>query len=213
MIDPEAERIAAAVCSRAGAKLISLPPAGELIYDRQWLAEDVATALLADLTSDLHWRQLPVRMFGRSVAQPRLTDFHGDRGTRYAYSGLRLSGRGWPPALAGLRAALGRQTGLNFNTVLCNLYRDGHDYMGWHADDEPELGRDPVIASLSLGAPRRFVLRPRAAGSGERCELLLASGSLLIMSGDLQHYWQHQLPKALRVDAPRINLTFRQVSA
>lgn len=211
MIDLERPSESSFDGKRAGTKRICLPPGGRLSYQGQWLQSEAAALLFQTLLTALDWRQLPVRMFGRSLPQPRLTDFHGDSGTGYTYSGLSLHGRGWPPVLADLRDALARETGLVFNTVLCNLYRDGRDYMGWHADDEPELGRNPVVASVSLGAQRRFRLRPRAGRSGEPCELLLECGSLLLMSGDLQHHWQHQLPKALRVDKPRINLTFRQV--
>ncbi|TVS12344.1 MAG: alpha-ketoglutarate-dependent dioxygenase AlkB [Wenzhouxiangella sp.] len=191
---------------------VHLPPGGTISYTERWLSSDHAARLCKQLLESLHWRQLPVYLFGRWIPQPRLTDFHGDPGTCYSYAGLDLRGRGWPGPLAELREAVALHTGQRFNTVLCNLYRNGNDYMGWHADDERELGRDPIIASVSLGASRRFLLRPRRGERGERREFVLASGSLLVMAGDLQHHWQHQLPKALRVGEPRINLTFRQVS-
>ena len=188
-----------------------LHPGGKVRFWPTWLDAGAAAAWYSELRESLDWRQLPVRMFGRWVKQPRLVDFHADRDVSYTYAGLRLDGRGWPPRLQTLRDAVSDAAGVAFNSVLCNLYRDGHDYMGWHADDEPELGPEPIIASLSLGASRRFVLRPRRPPREPRQELQLDSGSLLLMSGSLQRHWQHQLPKALRVREARINLTFRQI--
>lgn len=190
---------------------LSLPPAGRLRYWPDWICAERTQELFSALHSDPGWRQLPVRLFGRDIPQPRLTAFHADGGINYTYSGLCLQGRGWSPTLALLRDRLNAQLAQNFNSVLCNLYRDGRDYMGWHADDERELGAAPVIASLSFGARRRFQFRPRHADHGHRQELMLDPGSLLVMSGDLQHHWQHQLPKSLRITSPRINLTFRRI--
>lgn len=188
-----------------------LEPGGLVSYWPQWLPADQAQALFRALHHDLDWRQLPVRMFGRWIPQPRLVDFHADPGVSYTYAGLRLQGQGWPPALASLRAAASAAARVSFNSVLCNLYRDGRDHMGWHADDEPELGANPAVASVSLGAERRFLLRPRRPPREPRHEWRLAHGSLLLMSGQLQHHWLHQMPKALRVHEPRINLTFRRI--
>ena len=194
---------------------LCLLPAARIRFWPQWLAEAEAEALFQSTLNELNWRQRPVRMFGRWVSQPRLVDFHADPGVSYTYAGLRLDGQGWPEQLDELRAAVAEIAGVAFNSVLCNLYRDGRDYMGWHADDEAELGPNPCIASISLGASRRFVLRPKGkpGGSTLRHEYLLSSGSLMLMAGDLQHHWQHQLPKALRVTRPRINLTFRRILA
>ncbi|MGY6554494.1 MAG: alpha-ketoglutarate-dependent dioxygenase AlkB family protein [Wenzhouxiangella sp.] len=190
-----------------------LAPAGRICFWPQWLAATEAELLLQTLMDELDWRQLPVRMFGRWIPQPRLVDFHADPGVSYTYAGLRLGGSGWPKRLDDLRRALTQIAGVEFNSVLCNLYRDGRDYMGWHADDEVELGRDPCIASISLGASRRFMLRPKRqrADAALRHEYRLDSGSLMLMKGDLQHHWQHQLPKALRVKEARVNLTFRRI--
>jgi alkylated DNA repair dioxygenase AlkB len=149
-------------------------------------------------------------MFGRSIPQPRLTDFRADPGVSYRYSGLTLEARPWTDDLAGLRRFAEDMAGQRFNSVLCNLYRDGRDYMGWHADNEPELGPNPVIASLSFGARRRFTLKPRS-GQEERVEFELECGSLLVMRGDTQRHWLHQLPRAARVREARINLTFRDI--
>ncbi|HMA98128.1 MAG TPA: alpha-ketoglutarate-dependent dioxygenase AlkB [Wenzhouxiangella sp.] len=165
-----------------------------------------------ELSGRLEWRQLPVRMFGRSIPQPRLTAFYGNREVNYRYSGLTLQARPWTGELEKLRRIAEELSGRKYNSVLCNLYRDGRDYMGWHADDERELGSNPVIASMSFGAERRFLLKPRN-GEEERIEFLLKSGSLLVMRGDLQRHWLHQLPRALRISRKRINLTFRQIGA
>jgi alkylated DNA repair dioxygenase AlkB len=188
-----------------------LAPAGRLDYAPQFLPRSVADRLLLALSGEVDWAQRPIVMFGRRVLQPRLTAFHGDAGVAYRYSGKTLSAKGWTPALGELRDWLRKRLGQDFNCVLCNLYRDGRDAMGWHADNEPELGLEPLIASISLGAPRRFQLKPRSA-NGERVELVLEHGSLLVMSGDLQQHWLHQLPRALKIGEPRINLTFRQIT-
>lgn len=188
-----------------------LEPNGQLNYYDSWLSPRFHDELLKHLHQELNWRQMPIRLFGRWIEQPRLVDFYADPGLTYRYSGLSLTGSGWPEALEDMRRAVSAVAGLSFNSVLCNLYRDGRDYMGWHADDESELGTNPCIASVSLGAERRFLLRPSRGTAETKQELLLASGSLLLMSGQLQHHWQHQLPKALRVRDGRINLTFRRI--
>ncbi len=151
-----------------------------------------------------------MRLFGREHLTPRLCAWYGDPGVRYAYSGQALEPLPWPPALARLRARLQNALGCPFNSVLCNLYRDGTDSMGWHSDDEASLGPRPVIASLSLGAARRFALRHRTRAY-RSVALALGHGDLLIMAGDTQHHWQHAVPKTRRPIAPRINLTFRTV--
>lgn len=150
-------------------------------------------------------------MFGRTVPAPRLEAWYGDPGAAYTYSGLAHEPLPWTAELQDLRERVESATATTFNSVLANLYRSGADSNGWHADDEPELGEQPVIASLSLGATRRFLLRHRA--SGERVELMLEAGSLLVMRGATQQCWQHCVPKQRTVQAPRINLTFRRVAA
>ncbi len=190
---------------------LTLEPGGALRYHPSWLDSETTGLLYSEFLDNLNWRQLPVRLFGRWVPQPRLVDFHADPGVAYTYAGLKLAGDGWPVTLARLRDAASAAAGVNFNSVLCNLYRDGRDHMGWHADDERELGKNPVIASVSLGATRRFLLRPRMKPREARHEILLEPGSLLLMEGCMQHHWQHQLPKALRVKSARINLTFRAI--
>ena len=187
-----------------------LPPG--LTLDPQFLAPAAADALLAALLAPgaVAWAQHHIRLFGQLVPEPRRTAWVGEPGAAYAYSGVRREPAPWPAALIAVRAALETTTGARFNSALLNLYRDGRDSMGWHADDEPELGPAPVIASLSLGAERRFRLRRRADHTDARA-LLLTPGSLLLMHGDLQTHWLHAIPKTARPVGARLNLTFRWV--
>ncbi|MGE4086465.1 MAG: alpha-ketoglutarate-dependent dioxygenase AlkB [Immundisolibacter sp.] len=185
-------------------------PEGELYLLPRFVADSEAAYLLDALSTELAWTRHRVRLFGREHLTPRLCAWYGDPGARYAYSGQALEPLPWPPALAGLRARLHTALGLAFNSVLCNLYRDGADSMGWHSDDEASLGPRPVIASLSLGATRRFALRHRARRY-RSVTLALGNGDLLLMTGDTQTHWQHAVPSTRRPTAPRINLTFRAV--
>ena len=146
---------------------------------------------------------------GREVDCPRLSGWEGD--AAYSYSGLTLRPAPWTPGVTAVRRRIEAATGDAFNSVLANLYRDGGDRMGWHADDEPELGRSPVIASASFGAPRRFLLRPKRGGASV-C-ILLEPGSLLVMRGATQRHWTHSVPPTRRTVGPRINLTFRRILA
>ncbi len=178
---------------------------GELLY---WPAL-LDPALFDTLHAGIAWERHVVRIFGRSIPAPRLSAWYGEPGASYAYSGQRYEPKPWTPELARIRTEIEAATGAQFDSVLANLYRDGQDSMGWHSDAEAELGRDPVIASASFGAARRFVLKHRS--TGERHELLLAPGSLLVMRGALQHHWKHALPRTRAAVGPRINLTFRRV--
>jgi alkylated DNA repair dioxygenase AlkB len=174
-----------------------------------FLTRSQAEAYLAELLDLVEWTQHIIRIRGREVASPRLSAWYGDPDAHYTYSGLSLEPRPWLPVILELKARIGAVCDAPFNSVLLNLYRDGADSMGWHSDDEPELGERPVIASLSLGATRRFRLRHRRRKELEPVAVDLESGSLLIMEGDTQRFWKHQIPKTRRVAGPRINLTFR----
>jgi alkylated DNA repair dioxygenase AlkB len=192
--------------------LLALPNA-EVLLDAGFLTPVAAELLLAELTSSIAWRQEPIKIFGREVLQPRLTAWYGDTGTQYSYSGLTWQPQPWTPLLQTLRTQVQAATNTSFNSVLLNLYRAGQDSMGWHADNEPELGPEPVIASLSLGARRRFRLKPRDPGVTRHApvSLELASGSLLLMRGLTQQHWLHAVPKTALPVGPRLNLTFRQI--
>jgi alkylated DNA repair dioxygenase AlkB len=167
-----------------------------------------AARLLAALTQTLDWRQETLTIMGRKVQAPRVTAWYGEHG--YRYSGLDHPARPLPACLAPARQLAERLAGQPFNSVLANLYRDGQDSMGWHADNERSLGPAPVIASLSLGAMRRFQLKHRTE-PGLRLALDLPPGSCLVMAGPIQQLWLHQLPKTTRPIGPRLNLTFRRI--
>jgi len=176
---------------------------------KDWLSAAEADALLAKLEARSDWTQGRIRMFGREIPEPRLTFFEGDSGVRYTYAHRSLEGHGWTPELEALRDRFASDFGIRTNTVLANLYRDGHDSMGWHRDNEPELGHDPLVVSLSLGATRDFDVRRDTDRWTQR--FALGHGDLLVMGSESQTKWMHCLPKRLRVGDLRINLTFRQV--
>lgn len=163
------------------------------------------------LLRELAWRQDRVSMYGKSMLIPRLNVWYGDEGSDYSYSGLHLTPLPWTASLLRIRQRVEQISGESFNSVLANLYRDGNDSVSWHSDDEKALGRNPVIASVSFGAARKFSLRHRIDRTIPTRHLTLASGSLLVMAGATQHYWQHQVPKQRGISSGRINLTFRQV--
>ena len=183
---------------------------GLVRYEPGWLAADEADALMRELRAGVSWTQGSITMFGREIPEPRLTAWVGD--ADYTYSGRTMRAAPWPPSLAALRARLDRAAAAHFNAALLNLYRDGNDSMGLHSDAEPELGTDPVIASVSLGAERRFVLVPRKKAAREGAiEVVLAHGSLLVMAGTCQHHYRHGLPKQPGAQGERIDLTFRRI--
>lgn len=170
-----------------------------------------AHELLDELLQEIPWDSGYVTLFGKRHRQPRLFAWYGDPGTVYRYSRTTLEPRPWSGRLAALRERVELLAGARFNSVLLNYYRDHRDSMGLHADDEPELGHQPVIASLSLGAERSFRLRHRRDRAIKPLRLLLPGGSLLLMAGDTQANWKHELPKQAQPCGPRINLTFRWI--
>ena len=182
----------------------------ELAWAPGWLDAAQADALLSELLRSVPWEVYRIRLFGREHASPRLSCWIGDPEAVYRYSGTLFQPHPWPPALDALRHRLQQTLGTPLNSVLANRYRDGRDAMGWHSDNEPELGPSPVIASLSLGATRRFVLRHREEPS-RKLALELAHGSLLVMRGATQRHWQHALPRTARPVGERVNLTFRAI--
>ncbi|TWT21208.1 alpha-ketoglutarate-dependent dioxygenase AlkB [Luteimonas marina] len=186
------------------------PDAADLMLVRDWLDPGSASALVERLLHELPWQVHRVRLFGREVDSPRLSCWMGDPGAAYRYSGVRHEPHAWAEALLPIRDRLVRETGVAFNSALANLYRDGRDCMGWHSDDEPELGERPMIASLSLGAARRFVLKHRR-DPGRKLAFELTNGSLLVMRGDTQEAYRHALPRTAKPVGPRINLTFRRI--
>jgi alkylated DNA repair dioxygenase AlkB len=190
------------------------PPTSLLPYDGiVWLCADAlgeadASRLFEELMALTTWRQEIARVMGRHLPIPRLTAWHGAAG--YVYSGIEMTPAPWNAALLELKAVAEACADHAFNSVLLNLYRDGRDSVSWHADNEPGLGRDPVIASVSLGAARRFQMKHRRREA--RIALDLPPGSCLVMAGATQHHWLHQVPKTSRPVGPRINLTFRAMA-
>lgn len=193
----------------AGQTLLEL--GGLVRYEPGWLAPAEADALLQELRSSVDWKQGVITMFGRELPEPRLTVWFGE--ADYTYSGRTLRAAPWPDSLAELRGRLEGASGTRFNAALLNRYRDGHDSMGLHSDDEPELGPNPVIASVSLGAERRFLLVPKKKAARQRSlEVTLGHGSLVVMAGACQHNYRHGVPRQSGTAGERINLTFRKVS-
>ena len=176
-----------------------------------WLPPAAAQQTLTQLIGEVAWRQDTMGTPAGRVALPRLTAWQGEPDAVYVYSGIRNLPQPWTPAVAGLKAAVEAACGARFNSVLLNRYRSGADSMGWHADREPELGAQPVIASVSLGVARTFDLRHNKTGVVR--SFSLKGGSLLVMKGDTQAHWRHRVPKEPRVSGERVNLTFRWVTS
>jgi alkylated DNA repair dioxygenase AlkB len=174
-----------------------------------WIPATEANPLLTTLRDELTWEQRAIVLFGRRVLQPRLIAWAGS--LPYRYSGQTLEPREPTPTTAALLARVSARTRTPFNHVLINRYRDGADSMGLHSDDEPELGPDPIVATVSLGATRRFVLKPRRAGLGPGCALELGHGSLLVMGGTCQRHYVHGVPRQAAATGERISLTFRRL--
>lgn len=183
---------------------------GKLVLFPQVFSPVDTDKLFLKLRSEIQWRQDQIHIAGQLVLIPRLQAWYGDANANYQYSGLSMAPLPWSGSLLEIKLLVETLAGARFNSVLLNLYRDGADSVGWHSDDEAELGDEPVIASLSLGAIRDFSLRQKKPGS-QQFKMALPSGSLLVMSGCLQQYWQHQVPKTQKPVGERINLTFRLV--
>ena len=177
-----------------------------------WISLKEADALFSCLLERLALKQESIFVAGRTVLQPRLMLWMGDSDAIYHYSGRKFVPATWDDCVFELRCRVERAAQGRFNSVLINLYRDGQDSMGYHADDEPELGPQPIIASVSLGATRRFLLKPRGKSSGPPREFALTHGSLLILRGTTQEHFVHGVPKEPKVSSPRLNLTFRYVN-
>ena len=193
-------------CERENLPIID----GELYYYRNWLSEHAAAQLFLVLQRKVAWQQTRIKLYGKSVPIPRLNAWYGDLGCHYSYSNTQLELLPWLPELETVNQYLSDMLEYRFNSVLVNCYRNGSDSVAWHSDDEPELGPEPMIASVSLGAERRFCLRHRYHNN-MRKTLYLENGSLLVMAGKMQHCWQHQLPKTSKIVSTRLNLTFRRV--
>ena len=186
-------------------------PDSDITYFSNFMENEEATACFEKLKSSVPWRQDEIRVYGKLYPQPRLTALYGNNDRSYTYSGIEMKPLPFSEILSDIRKRITSLTNVEFTSCLLNLYRDGKDSNGWHSDDEKELGKNPVIASVSLGQERYFHLRHKKLKDLKH-KILLEHGSLLLMSGQTQHYWQHQIPKTTRPIGERINLTFRVIS-
>jgi alkylated DNA repair dioxygenase AlkB len=188
---------------------LPLPDADVHFYPN-WLKSGLADSLMKTLRENIAWECHRIKIFGREVDSPRLSCWIGDAEASYVYSHTRFEPRAWLPELQVLRQRLQNELACQFNSVLANLYRDGNDSMGWHSDDEPELGPQPVIASISLGETRRFSFKARTENA-KAVHLELSHGSLLLMRGETQKNYRHALAKTSKSMGERINLTYRDI--
>lgn len=186
-------------------------PNAELIYYPEYFGTEEANQYYNELLLQTNWQQDDIKVFGKTYQQPRLTALYGDSGKPYSYSNITMYPKIFTPLLEKIKTKIQQVSEHSFNTVLLNLYRDGKDSNGWHADNEKELGKNPVIASVSFGETRPFHFKHRTIKT-ESHKLNLTHGSLLIMKGEMQHYWLHQIAKTKKPIAPRINLTFRYIN-
>ncbi|QJD96137.1 alpha-ketoglutarate-dependent dioxygenase AlkB [Mucilaginibacter robiniae] len=187
-----------------------LPYQGEAFYYPSFFTEQESAYYSAALQQEIAWKQEPIRMFGKLVMQPRLTALYGYADKPYQYAGLKLHPLPWTGTLLAIKNHIETIAQVSFTSVLLNLYRDGKDSNGWHRDNEKELGTNPVIASVSFGSSRNFHFRHHQHKEVKR-SVELVNGSFLLMQGETQHYWEHQIPKSAKVTKLRINLTFRVI--
>ena len=190
---------------------IPLPDSDINLHQDHFDAE-IAANLFKDLTEEIPWVQNKIRFYGKESLVPRLESWHGDKGMSYTYSGITMDAKPWTKNLLMIKESIEPIAKTTFNSVLINYYRDGKDRVAWHSDDEKELGKNPVIASVSLGAERKFKLRHKKYKENQlKHEVFLQNGSLLLMSGPTQHHWLHEIPRTAKPTGPRINLTFRVI--
>ena len=181
----------------------------DIILDETFLNLSETNNLYERCLNDISWQSSKIIMFGKKINIPRLECWYGDYGCEYTYSGKSLKRFEFPNFLLDLRKRIEKKANTTFNSVLANLYRDGQDSMGFHADDEKELGNNPVIASISLGENRPIIFQNKK--TKEKMTFDQPSGSLLIMQGQTQAHWKHAINKSKKVNKPRINLTFRNI--
>ncbi len=191
--------------------ILSLPDLDAIYYPNFYSSEEAST-LFEELKKKTKWQQDDITVYGKTHPQPRLTSFHSLEQMSYSYSGITMDTIPFSPILVQIKNKIEENIEEKFNAVLLNLYRDGMDSMGWHSDDEKELGKNPAIASITLGEERMFHLKHKN-NKELKSKLLLQNGSLLLMKGKTQHFWQHQIPKSKKVNGSRINLTFRLIKA
>lgn len=186
---------------------------GWIIFIENFLSQQEADVYFQELKANLIWQSSDIKIFGKTYQTPRLEAFYSEENLAYSYSGKKLKINSFTEILNQLRTKIytvfPENEKVEFNCVLANLYRNGNDSNGWHADNEKELGKNPLIASLSFGESRIFDLKHNL--SGEKLKFNLNHGSLIIMGGEFQHFWKHQIAKSKKIEKPRINLTFRKI--
>ncbi len=182
---------------------------GEYLFYPNFFSKSESDLFLQKLKDEIEWKQESMNMYGKQVDFPRLTAWYGDNDKPYSFSGITLQPNVWSKELLEIKEKIEPISNVQFNSVLLNRYRSGNDSISWHTDAEKELGQNPIIASVNFGAKRKFQLRH--IETKEKIEIELTHGSLLIMQGELQHFWQHQVPKTSKVVNERINLTFRVI--
>jgi alkylated DNA repair dioxygenase AlkB len=204
--------------TKTSVEVLTLPdgkpmPDAEVIICRSFFDKSESHTLFQDLLNSIRWRQDKMKLYGKERDLPRLTAWYGDDGKSYTFSGIPMYPDAWTQTLLLIKQKIEETVEVKFNSVLLNLYRSGKDGIFWHSDDEKELGKNPVIASVSFGEARRFQMKPKFHKGLEKVEVNLTNGSLLIMKGSTQHCWQHQIPKTAKTIESRINLTFRVIQA
>mgnify|MGYP006439396417 CR=1 FL=1 len=182
---------------------------GEYIHIPQFIDSSQSDVYFDRLRKKINWKQEEMKMYGKVLPFPRLTAWYGNPEKTYSFSGLTLQPNESTSELQEIKAQVESKVDARFNSVLLNRYRDGNDSISWHQDDEKDLGKDPIIASVNFGATRRFQLRH--IKTREKLTIELSHGSLLVMLGKLNHHWQHQVPKTKKTVGERINLTFRNI--
>jgi len=191
--------------------LYDLPDADITLFENFFTNQE-SKKLYQNLIENIQWRQDKIKIFGKLINQPRLTAFYGDSSKDYSYSGIVMKPIDWNDDLLFIKNRVEEMAKIKFTSVLLNYYRDGKDSMGWHSDDEKELGQNPVIGSVSFGESRVFQLRHKLRKDIKKVDIKLTDGSFLLMKGSTQHFWQHQIPKTTRNLESRINLTFRVIA-
>ncbi|WP_293144811.1 MULTISPECIES: alpha-ketoglutarate-dependent dioxygenase AlkB [unclassified Microcoleus] len=201
--------ISVATSDEVSKEVLSMPDAKVFFYRNFFKRED-SDELFQVLLEEINWRQDKMNVYGKEVNLPRKTAWYGDSNKSYTFSGIHLEPEPWTPTLLQVKERIEEVAEVEFNSVLLNLYRSGSDGISWHTDAERELGENPIIGSVSFGETRRFMFRHRY-DKEMKAEVDLTHGSFLLMAGETQHFWQHQIPKTSRNIEPRINLTFRLI--
>jgi len=187
-------------------------PDAEIEYFPEFFSREKSLNFLPQLLDTIKWKQNTIKMYGKENPVPRLEAWYGDPGKSYAYSGIRMEPSTWTDELNEIKRSIEAEVAISFNSVLINYYRDGQDRVAWHSDDEKELGKNPVIGSVSFGAERTFKLRHKQYKENNlKQSIVLKNGSFLLMKGATQHHWMHEIPRTAKPIGPRINLTFRVI--